>query len=623
VSKSYLMESYLVATLAVVSGGLGAPALAATPTASSELEDSESGRHPASLAFDGLLATSWAEGETGNGEGTWLEVSFDRPVDIQSLSIWPGDLSGADRLLRESQRPRLATLTFDTGDEEPVTHDIRFEDPGELGPVRLDVMIDVPGARSVRITTNATHDRSLYSNMHIAEVAVNYVRGDVPDAVTDHLEWLKGEGSERAREDHIEEAQAAFDAIQAEEFGDMESLKTLMDWAADGAPFVRERIGRLPYGFRMHGVPADTKSLELLLTEKDPNAIPAIARAAVRSRGALQADLSRRVKMFEAFQDLKGGGKRNVAPWGEPGFSQGALRSFGEPLGLGVDQYGGVWVADVGNHRVQRYRLDTGMVEEVFGAEPGMTDVWFHTTRDPYASGSAPGTVPGQFSNPVDLAVIPGKEGDTVVVLDAKGRLSVITPDDQVSEVVQLPVTQPISDGVGGEGHVVLAKKDVVVVWGNELYVVDPDEWVVEGEAVGLQDGAPTGAVGLKNGKIGLVYGQQLILYSTDGFRFGDMLGDTLGEGFQDWAVALDEDGRMWAVTDKGEAIKYKKPGKVDYRVQIADYDLSTPRLAVFEDLVFVSSEASKILQADALAARDAAESGSTNDGKLDLPGDP
>jgi len=602
---------------------LAGSAHGATPKASSEFEDEETGRHPASLAFDGLLSTSWAEAEPGNGEDTWLEVGFDRPVDIKSVSIWPGDLSGSDRLLRESQRPRLATLSIDVGGDEPITQDIRFDDPGELGPIRLDVMIDAPGAKSVRLTTTATHDRSLYSNLHVAEMAINFVDGVVPDAVTKHLEWLNGEGSAKARTDHEAEAQVLFDKIQAEEFGDRDSLNTLMDYAADGAPYVRERLGRLPYGFRMLGLPADTKALELLLTEKDSNAIPAISRASVRSRGALQADLAKRVKMFQAYQDLVGGGKRNVAPWGENGFSKGALQSFGEPLGLGIDQYGGVWVADVGNHRVQRYRVDTGMAELVLGGEPAMTDTWFSGTRQHYAAGAAPGTGLGQFTNPVDLAVLPGKEGDTIVVLDAKGRVSVITPDDKVSKVVDLPVTQPISDGVGGEGHIVVAKKKVVVIWGNELFVVDPASWVVEGAAVPIADGAPTGAVGLGNGKLGLVFGRQLILYSTDGFRFGDMLGNTLGDGFQDWAVALDQAGRMWAVTDKGEAIKYKKPGKVDYRVQIADYDLATPRLAVFDDLVFVSSEADKILRADALAAFDAAQSGSSNDGKLDFPEDP
>jgi hypothetical protein len=422
----------------------------------------------------------------------------------------------------------------------------------------------------------------------------------------------------KAQEQHAAEAQALLDAIQAEEFGDRESLQQLIDWAVDGAPYLRERITRLPYGFRMHGLPADTASLQMLLIEKDSNAIPAIERAAVRSRGALQADLTKRVGMFKAHQDLVGGGKRSVAPWGESGFSKGALQSFGEPMGIAVDNYGGVWVADVGNHRVQRYSLSSGIAEEVFGGEPGMTDIFFAGTREHYASGSAPGVEAGQFRNPVDVAVLPGKEGDTVAVLDASGRVSVITPDDRVSKVVPLPITDPISGGVGGEGHLVMAKKSLVAIWGNQAFVIDPDEWVVQGEGSVLDDGVPTGAVGFKNGKVGLVYGRDLVLYSVlpdSSFRFGSILGDTLGTGFQDWAVATDGDGRLWAVTDKGEAIKYKKPGKVEFRVDIAAYDLPNPRLAVFDGLVFVTAH-DKILRVDAI---DALERGNTGDGQLQM----
>jgi len=604
-----------------LTGWLAGMALAgaATPTASSVLDDEETGKHPATLAFDGLLATSWAEGEQGDGEGSWIELRFDRPTDVQSVSIWPGDLSGANRLLRESARPRLATLTIDVGAEEPLVQEIRFDDPGELGPVRLDVAVEAPGARSVRLTTTEGHGRPLYSHLHIAEIAVNFVAGDVPDAVTKHLAWASGDGAAKPQEAHQAAAQGLLDTIQAAEFGDRDSLATLMSWASDGAPYLRERITGLPYGFRMHGLPADTASLQMLLIEKDSNAIPAIERAAVRSRGALRADLDKRVGMFKAHQDLVGGGKRNVAPWGESGFSKGALQSLGEPMGIGIDSYGGVWVADVGNHRVQRYRLDSGMAEEVFGGEPGMTDVWFGGTREHYAAGAAPGTEQGSFVNPVDLAVLPGKDGDTVVVLDAKGRVSVITPDDRVAKVVQLPVTDAISGGVGGEGHIVVAKKDVIAIWGNQGFFIDPDDWVVAGEGFGIDDGVPTGAVALGKGKIGLVFRDQLVLYSVgpdSSFRFGSLLGDTLGTGFQDWAVATDQDGKLWAVTDKGEAIKYKKPGKVDYRVTIAAYSLSNPRLAVFDDLVFVTGN-DKVLRVDAF---DALQRGAASgDGQLDL----
>ncbi len=572
-------------------------AFAATPKASSEAVSQEDGERAASLAFDGLLSTSWAEGDSGNGEGSWLELSFDRPTDVSNVSIWPGDLSGRDTKIRETPRPRLAKLTIDVGTDEPIVKDVRFEDPAELGPVRLDVAVDAPGARSVRLSVEAIHGGGIYSDMHVAEMAVNFLGGATPKALDDHL---TGDASAKVREKLDADVQALFDGIQSEEFGDRESLATLMDYASDGAPFVRERLPRVPYGFRMQANPAHTKSLELLLTIKDPNAIPAVERAGVRSTGALQAHLQKTTQMFAAYQDLKGGGKRNVAPWGEEGFGKGALQSFGEPLGIAVDTFGGVWVADVGNHRVQRYRIDNGGFDAAFGAEPDMTDVWFDRTRPHYAAGSRPGTAQGEFTNPVDIAVQYGKEGDTIAVLDAKGRVSVITPDEKISHVVQLPVTSAIVPGQGGEGHLAFAKKSLVVIWGNEGYRIDPSTWTVDGEAFGLEDGVPNGIVGFKNGKIGLVYGPDLVLYSNDGFRFGSMLGDSLGKGYQDWAPAVDEQGKLWVVTDKGEVVKFKKPGSVEWRVPFVSYSLSSPRLAVFDGLIFVTHD-NKIIQADAL----------------------
>jgi hypothetical protein len=593
-------------------------ALAAPPKASSEAVDDEAGRRGAGLAFDGLLSTSWMEGEPGNGEGSWIELVFDKPTDLSSVSIWPGDLSGADRLLRESPRPRLATLTIQPAAGEVVTTDIRFDDPAELGPLRLDVPVSVVGAKSVRLTVTAAHDKSLYSDMAVAEIAFNFASGPQPKVVEEHLAWLTGDASVKARDLQTTLVKGLGDRISGAEFGDREALNELMDYAIDGAPFVRERIARLPMGFRMQALPADTAALELLLTLKDANAIPAVSRAAVRSTGALQAHLVKTVGMFEAYQDLRGGGSRNVAPWGERGFGKGALQSFGEPLGVAADQFGGVWVADVGNHRVQRYRMDTGGFDKAFGAEPDMTNLWFTGQREFYAAGSAPGEALGQFTHPLDVAVQYGKTSDTVYVLDAKGRVSVITADDKVAKVIQLPVTEPLTAGQGGEGHLVMAKKKVVAVWGNEGYVVDPASGEV-GPAFSIEDGVPGGAVGLPNGKLGLIVRDQLVLYSTDGFRFGGLLGDTMGQGYQDWCVATDEDGKLWAVTDKGEAVKFKKPGVVDYRVQIAEFSLTNCRLAVYDDVLFVTVD-DKVLKADALSLHQKALEGSTTDGQLSTP---
>ena len=218
------------------------------------------------------------------------------------------------------------------------------------------------------------------------------------------------------------------------------------------------------------------------------------------------------------------------------------------------------------------------------------------------------------------------KDGDSVFVLDTAvaeaghkgswGRVTVIGPDGKVTRTVQLPFDQPISSGVGGEGHIVVAGKSVVVVWGNEGVAYALKDWSELGR-FDIEDGVPNGAVGFSNGKVGLVFGDDLVLYSVDGFRHGGLLGDSLGQGFQDWGVTLDERGKLWAVLDTGEVVKFKKPGKVDFRFVLGDYSLDVPRIAVIDDHVFVTTRDS-ILRGDALELHAQQSTGETRE-NLDL----
>jgi hypothetical protein len=600
----------------------GAAAQAASPrgvSASSEGTGDDGHRHAAALAFDGLLATGWAEGDLGDGAGSWLEVRFPQPVDIHAISLFPGWLGGANREIREFGRPKLVTLTVETAGGERVVRQERLLDPGERGPLRHDVFIEAPGARSLRITVDEAFSGGLHSDTFIAEVAVNLTAGGEPVAsVADVYEWLRSDAGQQAAAEQRAQAITVFDQIQAADFGDRDGLRTLMDWAADGAPYLRAKVGSVAPGWRVQALQPDKTSIEALLKLKDSNAIPAIERASLRVTGALAKDLQHRAKLFDAHQELLGGGGRNAAPWGAPGIARGALQGFGAPLDVAVDSYGGVYVADTGNNRVQRFAIETGVVEQVWGAPEGdVTDVWLAGTREPYASGAAPGKEPGQFVNPVDLAVVPGKDGDGLLVLDGAGRITHIDPAGEVAHVQEVSGEIGISEG---EGHVLYNKGKVVVVFGNEGFVFKLSDWSELGR-FDLQDGVPSSAVLFKNGKLGLVYGSQLILYSTDGFRHGDLLGDSLGIGYEDWAVALDEKGKLWAALDTGEVVKFKRPGMVDYKVPIAQYSIKTPRIAAFSDHVFVSTE-DHVIHEDAYELHMKADTGLSSSGQLDLGDD-
>lgn len=602
---------------------LSIPAFAAGPkpiSASSEAAADDGTRRSAALAFDGLLSTGWAEGDLGDGVGAWLELRLPTPTDVSSVSIFPGWLGGADREIREYGRPKVVTITIDTA-SGPVTKQERLLDPGDQGPLRHDVAIEAKGAKAIRIALDEVFSGGMYSDTFIAEVAVNLVAGAPPAPVTDLQTWLASDAGQTAANAQRAAAIALFDKIQAED-GDRDSFRTLMDWAADGAPYLRERAAsKVPAGFRVAALQPDKTSIEALLKLKDSNAIPAVERASLRVTGALQADLKRRAKLFDAYQELLGGGGRNVTPWGQSGIGKGGLRGYGEPLDIVADSYGGLYVADIGNNRVQRFGIESGVVDKVWGSPEGdVTEVWFDKKREAYASGAAPGTELGQFSNPVDLALIPGKGGDSVLVLDAKGRITLIDPAENVAHVQEIKAEVGIAPGAGGEGHVLYGKGKVVVVWGNEGFVFNLKDWSEAGKFQ-LEDGVPTSAVMLKSGKLALVYGAKLIMYSTDGFRHGDLLGDSLGGGYQDWAVTLDEKGKLWAALDTGTVVKYKKPGKVDYTVTIGQYSLNVPRIAVYADRVFVTAD-DKILHADAYELHLKADSGQSATGTLDIPGD-
>jgi len=596
------------ATAGIIGVLLPALAGAATPKASSEASNSDGVHFTAARAFDGMLSTSWGEGEMGQGEGAWLELRLDRPTDIASVSIWPGWLSGTNREIREYARPRVLILTFEVANGEPVEARAVVLDPGEAGPLRHDVTVDVPAARSVRLTVEEAYGGGIHSDLHIAEVALNLVGGAADPTVDKVGEWLASEAGQSEAQEQKADAIALFDKIKAEQFGDRDSMRQLMDWAADGAPFLRTRVARsVPAGFRVAALQPDKTSIEALLKLKDSVGIPAIERAALRSTGRLQADLNRRAKMFSAHQDTLTT-SRSVAPWGQTGVPKGALQSMGEPLDIQVDDYGGVWIADVANHRVQKFGIDTGVAEQVWGhAERGITELWFHKARNHYASGSLPSKADG-FAHPVDLEIVHGKRGDSALVLDLGvdevghkgtwGRLSVIDPSGAVSHAVPLGFDSAISGGVGGEGHVVVAGKNAVVIWGNEGAAYSLRDWS-EVSRFSLADGVPNGAVGFKNGKLGLVYGEQLVLYGIDGFRHGDLLLGALGKGFQDWSPAMDERGKLWAVIDNGDVVKFKKPGRVEFRFQLAPAGLAFPRIAVYDDHVFVTARDS-VLRGDA-----------------------
>lgn len=575
--------------LALGVAALAPSAQAARVKASSELTDREGTVHGAENAFDGLLSTGWSEGEMGVGEGSWIELDLGEATDVASVSIWPGDLSNGERSLKENGRPHTVTVTLEGGDE-PISRQVRVRDGAKVGLQRVDV--DVRGtARTIRITIDDAYAGFLYNDTYIAEVAVNFSTrtGSTAKAMDRLAQWQESRAGVSASEAHETEVIRLFDVIDQAEFGDRDSLRTLMGFATDGAPYLQEQVRRyVPAGYRIQALPPDPMSIEALLKIKDPNAIPALRVAALRSGKQLATKLKVAASYFEAFASLDSGGRRSIPIWGDTGWERGALQGLGEPLAIGLGVYGDVYVADVANHRVQVFTRE-GTVRSAWGrGEPEVTQAWYGGKREFYVAGSAPSTDPGGFSNPIDLTVVQDKDDETVYVLDALGRVQWFrgSTGERLGGFTAQAETG-VSPGVGGEGFVLVVKGKVVVVWGNEVIV--HDEEGTELSRYDLEEGVPVDVVGMKNGKLLVGYRDLVAIYNLDGFRHGDVLEDALPRGYESYTMTLDERGKLWIVTDHGYALKYKKPGKEDYRVQWKSVGVDVPRIAVFEDLLHVA----------------------------------
>ena len=156
-----------------------------------------------------------------------------------------------------------------------------------------------------------------------------------------------------------------------------------------------------------------------------------------------------------------------------------------------------------------------------------------------------------------------------------------------------------LQDGVGGEGHLTLAGSKVVVVWGDEV-IVYSREGAEEGRWT-IDAGAPIDAVGQSNGKLMLGFRDEVALYSLDGFRHGVVIGsDDLPRGFEAYDLAMDEKHKLWAVTDNGWAVKFKRPGVVDWSVRWSERSVDVPKFVVHDGMLYIVAQ-DRIRAIDAL----------------------
>ena len=571
----------------------------AKPLASSIAED-DSGKHTADLALDGLLETGWAEGGMGHGAGAWWEFDLAAPTEIDSVSVWGGNLKEGKKSFREYARPKLIHVFIDgqelgEKDEEGKFKGFRLQD--EMG--RVDIPAKVTG-KKVRIEIAEAFEGYVFADCYLSEVAVNFTEGERAKAVAKVDAWRTSKEGEKLKAKHEEAVVAAFDKHKADE-DENEALDFLMEAAGDGPEYLQKKVTSLvPEGYRAAAIAPDEKAMEAIRKLKDPNGIPGLEMAAMRAIGKEQREIKEIIEIFYAYQELRSGGRCNIAAWGEKGWEVGALQSFGEPLALEIDRFGQLYVADTGNNRVQLFNQD-GLSQKQWGCQPDVTHLWFSGKRTWYAGGSAASDDQGCFVNPVDVELIPGKEADRWAALDATGRVQIFDEEGRPVIGWTARVDHQMEPRVGGEGYLawIAAKKQLLVFIGDTATA-----FTLDSEEVGrweIKDGTPNGVEVGKDGKLYMVFGSNVNQYSYDGFRFGTVIDKSmLGEGFEDVDLSRDEEGRLWVMTDTGWVFDFKKPGKLDWKVKISDIALEHPRFAVSQGMIFFTDR-DRIVKIDAL----------------------
>lgn len=582
----------MVSLLALALLNLAPHALAADKVTASSIKEDSAGKHTADLAVDGLLSTAWAEGAVGSGAGAWVQLDLGTATKIDAISIWPGNLANGIDSFKEYSRPRTVTISVDG---KVVKEGVRIQDEVQ----RFDLPVDATG-KLLRIDVVDAYEGGVFPDLFISEVAVNFTEGERAKAVEKVDAWRAGKEGTKLAADFETQVLAAYQAHK-DNPDDADSMKFLIAAAANGPDYLQKRINTLvPMGYRAQAIVPDQKSIDAIRKLKDPNGIPGIQMAALRALGKQQKEMLELIDIFNAYAELKGGGRRNIKAWGEPGWEVGALQSFGEPLGIEVDRYGDIYVSDTGNNRVQRFSTE-GVSTRQWGTPADVTHDWFSKTRKWYVGGSGASTEPAGFVNPVDVEIIPGKDTDQYAVLDSAGRVQIFNGDGQVQIGWTVRCEHKLQAKVGGEGYLAWlpAKKQLVAIIGDQAvtYTLDSEEvarWTV-------QDDTPNAVQAGSDSKLYMAFGNKIVAYNPDGFRYGVVIDSAiLGEGFEDVDLTVDEAGRLWALTDTGWVFNFKKPGKLDWKVQVSEVPLERPRFAITQGMVYVTDR-DRILHADAL----------------------
>jgi hypothetical protein len=553
---------------------------------SSSHRATSSADHTADQAFDGLLSTSWAEDSPSLGAGEWLQVDLGRNVKVGSISVWGGAFASREAWAGSGRLAEATLLLVGPGGE--AEHTIKFGDRY----ARRDVSVDAE-IRTLRITIAEVHEGSVFADTHIAEVAFDFTAEPDPawQAAIDRA-MSRSRSLRAAPEKALEGLEAAYQRCKNNE-DYSQSFKAISAYAVRGPDYLLTQVQKyVPVGRRLPFLQFDEAAFDKLGRLKDANAIPYLEVAAAGSlKDADREWLFETVEFFKAYQNLRRTPRATVPNWGSTGMERGAFMGRGEPLSISVDSGGNVWVADVGNNRVQRLSPQ-GTTNLIIGSEGRVVaEEWFGDRGTPYASAATPGREPGQFVQPLHLTV---GNYDLAAVIDAELRVQVFDGEGKTHATWQIDTPWRPEAGTGNGTP--------IVTWlGDDFYFLLGDEVFVYGakgalkKRYHLEGGSVQCAVIAAGGKLLVrhVGEREIIEYNpSDGFRQGRWMKKGVpDDGSEDWDMATDEKDNLYVVTDAGKIYKWNKRGRFIKEIPIFENPRDMPRIAVFGAVIYVSAK--------------------------------
>jgi len=457
---------------------------------------------------------------------------------------------------------------------------------------RRDVSIGSE-VRTLRITIDAVHEGTIFADTHIAEIAFDFTAAPDPawQAAIDKS-ISRSRSLRTAPAKALEALDTAYLLCKAND--DYSSnFKAIGSHAVRGPDYLLAQVKKhVPPGYRLQFLQFDEAAFEKLGRLKDPNAISYLEVAAMGAiKDADRIWLLETVEFFKAYQDLRRTPRSTVPNWGSTGLENGAFMGRGEPLSISVDSSGNVWVADVGNNRVQRLSPQ-GTSTLVLGGEGRVVaEQWFGDSGSPYASGATPGREGGQFVQPLHVSV---GNYDLAAVIDAELRVQVFGADGKLHSTWTIDTPWRPEAGTGNGTPIITWLDDnFYFLLGDEVFV-----YSAKGELktrYHLEGGGVQCAVIAAGGRLLVrhVGAREIIEYNpADGFRQGRWARKGVpDDGSEDWDMATDEKDNLYVVTDAGKIYKWNKRGRFLKEIPIFENPRDMPRIAVFGPTIYVAAK--------------------------------